>query len=176
MTHDRWRAVPRGLMFLIEMLCSALLVLMVIFTAYTVIMRYVFNNPPFWGDTLTMFCNIWFVLLGYAASVRKRDYIAMQGFYAVIPHIAGFLLNLLWDVITMGFGAFLVWYGLDAAMRVPGQFWELGGLPKKIPLMIMPLSGGLFALAALFNVSSDIRKLRDGRIREPFADDMGEGI
>ena len=43
-----------------------LLVLMVSFTIYTVVMRYVFRNPPFWGDTVSLFCNIWLVLIAYA--------------------------------------------------------------------------------------------------------------
>ena len=32
--------------------------MMVVFTVYTVVMRYVFQNPPFWGDTLSVFCNM----------------------------------------------------------------------------------------------------------------------
>ena len=54
---------------------------MVVFTVYTVVMRYVFHDPPFWGDTLSVFCNIWVTMLGYSLAVRDRQDIALRGFY-----------------------------------------------------------------------------------------------
>ena len=38
--------------------CAILLLLMVVFTVYSVVMRYVFENPPVWGDLLTVLSNI----------------------------------------------------------------------------------------------------------------------
>ena len=32
--------------------CAVLLFLMVVFTVYSVVMRYVFENPPVWGTCL----------------------------------------------------------------------------------------------------------------------------
>ncbi len=166
----------RAVMRLIEMVCGSLLALMVLFTVYTVFMRYVFNNPPFWGDTLTLFCNIWFVLLAYAISARKRDYIAMQGLYAVLPARWGATLNFLWDALTVAFGLFLVGYGYVAARTVPGEFWELGGLPMEVPLMIMPIAGGCMALAAVRNVAADLARLRGGGGAESKLTVSGEGV
>ncbi|MEP6609000.1 MAG: TRAP transporter small permease subunit [Burkholderiaceae bacterium] len=60
--------------------CS-LLAPIVAFTIYTVVMRYVFNNPPFWGDTVALFRDIWRVLLAYALAVRDREDIASEGIY-----------------------------------------------------------------------------------------------
>ncbi len=48
----------------VRALCGTLLALMVVFTVYTVVMRYIFHDPPFWGDTLSVFCNIWLTMLG----------------------------------------------------------------------------------------------------------------
>jgi TRAP-type C4-dicarboxylate transport system permease small subunit len=132
----------------VKIICGLLLVLMVVFTAYTVMMRYVFQNPPFWGDTLSVFCNIWVTMLGYSLAVRDREDIALRGFYKVIPPIAGFLLDMLWNSMVFCFGLYLVWYGYDAAVNVPGMFWELGGLKKTVPMMIMPITGFLVAMAA----------------------------
>ena len=147
----------------LEWFCSALLVAMVLITAYTVVMRYVFRNPPFWGDTLTMFCNIWLVLIAFAISVRKRDFIAMQGAYALLPAGWPFALNFAWNVMTVVFGAFLFGFGIEAAMNVPGSYWELGGLPNKVPMAIMPIAGALIALSAMRNVVEDVGSLRQRR-------------
>ena len=72
----------------------------------------------------------------------------MQGLYAAMPRFVGVTLDVLWNVVILVFGLFLVWYGTQAALNVPGMFWELGGLPKRYPMLIMPISGALTSLAA----------------------------
>jgi TRAP-type C4-dicarboxylate transport system permease small subunit len=160
-------AIEQRTLDLLEIFCSALLVAMVLFTAYTVVMRYAFGNPPFWGDTLTMFCNIWLVLIAYAVAVRKREFIAMQGIYAMLPAGWPFALNFAWNVMTALFGAFVLWYGVIAAVNVPGSYWELGGLPNKVPMAIMPISGALIVLAALRNVAEDLGSRRGSAVEGP---------
>ena len=154
------RVFERRVQRALETLCGALLLAMVLVTAYTVVMRYAFRNPPFWGDTLTMFCNIWLVLIAYAISVRNRQFIAMQGAYALLPAGWGSALNFVWNVVTVIFGAVLFWFGISAAANVPGSYWELGGLPNKVPMSIMPIAGALTALAALRNVFEDVAMRR----------------
>ena len=137
-----------GLSATVRVLCSILLVLMVLFTVYTVVMRYVFLNPPFWGDTLSVFCNIWVTMLGYSLAVRDREDIALRGFYDMIPRRAGFLLDMFWTVMVFTFGVYLAWFGWIAAQEVPGMFWELDGLKKTYPMLVMPIAGVLVAMAA----------------------------
>jgi TRAP-type C4-dicarboxylate transport system permease small subunit len=159
------RALERRALGFLELLCSVLLVAMVVVTVYTVVMRYVFRNPPFWGDTLTMFCNIWLVLIAYAVSVRKREFIAMQGVYAMLPAGWPFALNFAWNMMTTVFGALLAVYGASAVANVPGSYWELGGLPNSVPLSIVPLAGVLILTAGLRNLGEDIAMHRRRRER-----------
>ena len=140
----------------VRMLCCVLLVLMVVFIVYTVVMRYVFQNPPFWGDTLSVFCNIWVTMLGYSLAVRDREDIALRGFYKLIPPRAGFLLDMFWTAMVFAFGLYLAWFGWVAATNVPGMFWELGGLKKTYPMLIMPIAGVLVAMAASSLMLEDI--------------------
>jgi TRAP-type C4-dicarboxylate transport system permease small subunit len=138
----------KGLSATVRVLCSVFLVLMVVFTVYTVVMRYVFLNPPFWGDTLSVFCNIWVTMLGYSLAVRDREDIALRGFYNMIPPRAAFLLDMFWTAMVFAFGLYLAWFGWVAAKDVPGMFWELGGLKKTYPMLAMPVAGVLVAMAA----------------------------
>ena len=140
----------------IQIFCGILLVLMVVFTVYTVVMRYVFHNPPFWGDTLSVFCNIWVTMLGYSLAVRDREDIALRGFYKLIPPLAGFLLDMFWSAMVFFFGLYLIWFGWVAAQNVPGMFWELGGLKKMFPMMVMPIAGLLVAMAASMLILEDV--------------------
>jgi TRAP-type C4-dicarboxylate transport system permease small subunit len=140
----------------VRLVCGVMLLLMVIFTAYTVVMRYVFHDPPFWGDTLSVFCNIWVTMLGYSLAVRDREDIALRGFYKLIPPLAGFLLDMLWSTMVFFFGLYLVWFGFDAARNVPGMFLELGGLKKMYPMLVMPVAGGLVAMASSMLILEDV--------------------
>jgi TRAP-type C4-dicarboxylate transport system permease small subunit len=152
--------IERLIRLAITGLTGVLLVLMVVFTLYTVVMRYVFHDAPFWGDTVAMFANIWLVLLAYSLAVRDREEIASQGLYVFLPLTLVALLRRIWQLLSLAMGLFLAWFGLDAALSVPGRYWELGGLPKMVPMLIMPLAGLLIALAASLNVLEDVSRQR----------------
>lgn len=147
------RFLRRGLAFL----CSVLLVMMVAFTCYTVVMRTVFQDPPFWGDTMALFANIWLVMLAFALSIRERESISMQMIYSYLPARIVTALELLWDMLFVATGIFITFYGYQVASRIPGTYWELGNLPKSVPMAILPVSGVLVTLAALFVLVEDLR-------------------
>lgn len=156
--------IDAAIVAVIRYFCTAMLFLMVFFITYTVVMRYVFLDPPFWGDTLAIFANIWFVMLAFVLAVHDREHIAMQALYDVLSPAWGFAFRLFWDLVIVVIGLFLLVYGIEAVQRVPGRYWELDGLRKSYPMMIMPITGGLVALAALRPIILDIRRfLREGR-------------
>lgn len=148
-------ALDRFIRLGITGLSCTLLVLMAIFTVYTVVMRYIFHNPPFWGDTISLFCNIWLVFMAYSLAVRDREEISSEALYDYLPRLVVIALGYTWQFMTFSFGLFLLWFGFDAALDVPGQYWELGGMPKTIPMMIMPISGFLIATMAAISITED---------------------
>lgn len=168
--------VAARLALVVRILCGVLLGLMVVFTVYTVVMRYVFHNPPFWGDTLSVFCNIWVTMLGYSLAVRDRQDIALRGFYKLISPLAGQLLDLLWNVMVFCFGLYLMWFGWVAAQNVPGMFWELGGLKKMFPMTIMPIAGALAAMAASMLILEDVLVLMGRRAGRDLSESAVEVI
>lgn len=142
--------------------CVALLAAMVAFTLYTVFMRSVMNDPPFWGDTLTLVANVWLVMLAFALSVRERESIAMQMIYDYVPARAAGVLETLWNLLFVAVGLMIVVYGYEVAERIPGTYWELGNAPKRWLVMILPVSGALVAAAGLRVLAEDFRALRRG--------------
>ena len=148
-------AADRVLRRVVAWLTCTLLVLMVFFTVYTVVMRYVFKNPPFWGDTVSLFCNIWLVLAAYCLAVRDREDIVSEGLYPFLPPSAQHALRYAWQVLTLLFAIYLLWFGAVAALNVPGMYWELGGLPRKYPLLALPLCGFLLTLVTAMNLVED---------------------
>ena len=96
-----------GLKGLLNTICATFIVLMVFFTVWTVVMRYIFLNAPFWSDTLTMFFNVWMVFLALAITVRDRSHISMTMMYEILPPIVGFSCEFLWTVLICAFGIFI---------------------------------------------------------------------
>jgi TRAP-type C4-dicarboxylate transport system permease small subunit len=142
--------------------CIAMLGAMVAFTLYTVFMRSVMNDPPFWGDTLTLVANVWLVMLAFALSIRERESIAMQMIYDYVSARVAGALETLWNLLFVAVGVMIVIYGYEVAERIPGSYWELGNLPKRWLVMILPVSGALVAVAALRVLAEDFRALRRG--------------
>lgn len=156
--------------------CAVLLLLMVVFTVYSVIMRYVFENPPVWGDLLTVLSNIWLVFFALALTVRDRDHIALDLVYSWLPLKLAFAIQQFWSVVIFGIGILMIVYGLEAVATMGGKYWEMwyfawedGGLvfkpnymPKKYAISIVPISGLLVSVAALASILEDSLRLKAG--------------
>ena len=140
---------------LLTIFCAFALVMMVIFTVYTVVMRYFFLSPPIWGDILTLFSNIWLVFLALALTVREGEYIELDLIYWRVSPRSAFLIHQFWGSVVIGLGLIIAVYGYQVAMTNPGKYWELNYLPKKYPLMILPLTGLLVTIGALVKFIED---------------------
>mgnify|MGYP002641811780 CR=1 FL=1 len=159
-TVDR---IDRGIQKVIRFICGVLILSTVVFTAYTVFMRYVMDDAPFWGDTVALFANIWLVMLALALAIRTRNQISMTGIYELGPPQLSFILEIIWNAFICGFGIFLVIYGWEHSVSMEANFyWELDDLSKFYPTLIVPISGFFIALAAVAVMIEDILHLQRG--------------
>lgn len=169
--------------------CAVLLLLMVAFTVYTVVMRYVFENPPVWGDLLTVLSNIWLVFFALALTVRDRDHIALDLMYSWLPNKFAFVIQQFWSVVIFGLGIVMIIYGLEAVATMGGKYWEMwyfawedGGfvfkpnyMPKKYAISIVPISGFLISFAALASILEDSFRLKANTYEHASDFDASEG-
>lgn len=156
--------------------CALMLLLMVIFTVYTVIMRYVFENPPVWGDLLTVLSNIWLVFIALVLTVREKEHIALNLIYSRLPTVVGFAIQQLWTAIICALGVVIFIYGMEVVSTMGGKYWEMwhfawenGGIqfkpnymPKWYAMMILPISGALISLASLIAIIEDTVHFKRG--------------
>ncbi len=156
--------------------CAILLLMMVAFTVYTVIMRYVFLNPPIWGDLLTVLSNIWLVFFALALTVRDKDHIALDMIYNWLPQKVAFLVQQFWTAVIFCLGLVMIIWGLEAVSTMGGKYWEMwyfawedGGIvfkpnymPKKYAIAIVPISGLLVCVAAIASIIEDSMRLKAG--------------
>ena len=165
--------VDVGVRKLLTAFCAVALFTMVAFTVYTVFMRYVFLDPPMWGDILTLFSNIWLVFIALALTVREREHIALTFIYTRLPGKFAFGMQQLWALVILGLGVVIAVYGFEVAWTNPGKYWELGYLPKKYPMLILPITGVLITLGALVAFIEDCVRYRAGTFEA--AGGMGAG-
>ena len=119
-----------------------------------------------------MFCNIWLVFIALALNVRQKEHIALNFLYTLLPHAAGFAVQLFWTAVFFIVGAFICWYGYEVAVQNPNRLWEFGYMRKTYPLIIMPICGLLICIAAVVAAVEDVILFRAGKFRA--AGDMTE--
>ena len=138
-----------------------------------------FENPPVWGDLLTVLSNIWLVFLALALTVRDKDHIALNLIYSWLPLKAAFLIQQFWTLVIFCLGIVMIVYGLEAVDTMGGKYWEMwhfawedgqfvfkpNYMPKKYAIAIVPLSGFLVCVAAIASIIEDSFRMRAGTYR-----------
>ena len=162
---DTLKAFDMWVRRLLTWFCAILLAMMVIFTVYTVFMRYVFLNPPVWGDQMAVFSCIWLVFIALALTTREKEHIALDMLYTYLPVKWAFAVQEMWNLIICILGAVLLVYGYDTAVNNFGKYWELNYMPKTWPMMILPVTGGLIMLGAFAAFLEDCAEYRRGDFR-----------
>ena len=161
----------------LERFCMLLLLMMVVFTVYTVIMRYVFENPPVWGDLLTVLSNIWLVFIALVITVRENQHIALNLIYSRLPNSVAFAVQQLWIGVIFLLGIVICIYGWEVVSKMGGKYWEMwhfawedgwfvfkpNYMPKKYAVLILPITGAMVSLAALVATIEDAVRLKRGK-------------
>jgi len=168
--------VDRAVKKTLTAFCALFLLLMVVFAVYNIVMRYVFLNPPVWGDLLTVLSNIWLVFIALALTVRDKDHIALDLIYTWLPLKAVFTIQQFWTSVIFCLGLVMIIYGIEAVNTMGGKYWEMwyftwengqfvfkpNYMPKKFAIAIVPISGLLVCAAAIASIVEDSFSLRAG--------------
>ena len=125
-------------------------------------MRYVFNNPPVWGDLLTVLSNIWLMFIALALTARDNEHIALNLIYEKLPGELSLYIKQFWKIMIMVIGIVLIIYGVELVEGMRGKYWEMwyfeisskgiefkeNYMPKKYAVAIFPLAGVLTTIGA----------------------------
>ena len=147
---------------ILEAMCSLFLALMVGFTIYNVVMRYVFANPPVWGDLLTVLSNIWLMFIALSLTARDNEHIALNLIYEKLPSRLALYIRQFWKLMIIVIGIVLIIYGFELVGGMRGKYWEMwhfeftaqgiefkeNYMPKKYAVTILPLAGFLTTFGA----------------------------
>ena len=87
------------------------LVLMTAFVAWQVFCRYVLNDSPSWTEPGSVMLMSWFIFLGAAVGVRENYHLGFDVLLYVLPRGGKKWLRMISDVVALGFGIGMIWYG-----------------------------------------------------------------
>lgn len=139
------------------------LIAMTLIVAWTVFGRYVLNDTPAWGEPVSLFLMLWFILLGGAVGVRELDH---MGFDVGLHYMRGgwkSALVYINEALVVVFGLAMFGYGVQLAAGVWGDSIPVVGISKGwdyIPIAV----GGV--MVALFSIEKMLLKL-SGQPLEP---------
>ena len=135
------------------------LLLMTLFVSWQIFGRYVLNQSPSWTEPASLLLMSWFILLGSAVGVREGNHLGFEiGLHSAPPMLRRCML-VVTEVLVIGFGAAMAWYGTDLAVGT----WSaaMPGLPISQGVDYVPLVfGGV--LIALFALEKLVRLLLAG--------------
>lgn len=182
--------IDRSVKKMLTGFCAAFLFLMVVFAVYNVVMRYVFEDPPVWGDLLTVLSNIWLVFIALALTVRDKDHIALDLIYTWLPVKVAFIVQQFWTLVIFCLGIVMIIYGIEAVSTMGGKYWEMwhfawedgqfvfmpNYMPKKYAIAVVPISGFLVCVAAIAAIIEDSLKMLAGTYTQAKDADSNIGI
>jgi len=150
---------------LLENVVLVLFSLLCILVFGEVIARYVFNNPFFWSEELTIYTFTWVSFLGAALALKNNRHVLVGVFVSWLPRTAQYAATLLADVIVMGFLILLLVQSI--------LFWELShslrSIALNIPLSFVSASLVVMAGLMIFYLGDAIvQKHRAYRMRKPW--------
>ena len=146
------------------------LIVTVVLIFYQVVMRYVFNNTPFWTEEVARYIFVWQIWLGTSIGVRERKHIRVELvrelFVRTGRKLQGHILEIMIILVWMAFTAFLTVSGfqLISAQAAQGAVSVGLRLPLQYAYAAIPVGCGVVTVRLAFNLVSEFKDMLKRRI------------
>ena len=127
----------------VEVVCVALLVLLVLDVWLGVLVRHVLPLPLTFTEELARYLMIWMALLAISCGIVHREHIGVSFVFVSLPPRVRRVLALAFDLIAFVFFLVLLWYGIGFVERGFRRLTMIGGMPKAYPFMGVPLAAAV---------------------------------
>lgn len=146
---------------LLDYLCMALLLVMLVATGYQVFARYILDAPTFWSAELSRYLLVWLTMLGSASLMKEKgghitvDYVMDR----LPPRILSVCLFVR-DMFTLLMCALLGYHGATL-VEVGGRTSSSGlGVPMSYPYLAIPAGAVIIAIVLLLARNEECVKHR----------------
>lgn len=154
--------------WVIERLCVALLLVLVLDVWLGVLARYVLPFRLTFTEELARYLMIWMALLAVSCGIVYREHIGVEFIFVRLPAPVRRWLALAFDVTAFGFFAILFFYGLGFTAAGFGRLSMIYQIPKGWFFAGVPIAAGLaclqLALLALHDALAEQAPERTGAV------------
>lgn len=125
-----------------------------------VFFRYVLNQSLFWSEELVRYALLWGVMLTCGLVSYNGTHIKIDMLQRMLPALLGRLLNLLVDLLCIGFYVVMIWQGYLFVQRTSFQTSSVLGLPMYYVYSAMPVGAAVMTLFTVLAWRRDYRTKR----------------
>ena len=146
------QAIVRAFDFLegaIKILMAGLIAGMVVLIAMQVCFRYVLNQPLAWTEEVARHLMVWSALLGAAVAYRRKGHLGMDILVMHLPLHWRRAVEVILQVLSIGFFGILVIHGIPLVERTMRQFSSAIRIPMGYIYMSIPVGSALILLFAI---------------------------
>lgn len=153
--------------------CGFLLLIFTGLVLYSVVMRYVFNQPPMWGEELPKLLFIWMTFIGAGFAYLGGQNIRMTALIDLVPSHTRRTIEIIMHVAVVVMLLGVLWYSVPILRLASRSVSYATGLSDIWKFIVLPIG----ALLLLVNEYFRLRKLLTGGVDEPepVADGWQEG-
>lgn len=141
--------------WLVERVCVALLVLLVLDVWLGVLVRYVIPLPLTFTEELARYLMIWMALLAVSSGIAHREHIGVEFVFSRLPDRGRRALAVTFDAIAFAFFFALLFYGIGFVEKGFSRLTMIYAIPKGYPFMGVPLAAFFACLQLLLMMVHD---------------------
>ena len=140
---DRSAALSARLNHWVELICAAIIAVLIVDIWIGIFGRYVFELPVTWAEDLARYLMIWAALLAVSCGVARREHVAVTALLHRVPiHIRRWI-DVGIDALAFAFFAFLAYFGVGMTEQGATQFATIFDMTMMIPFASVPVSSAL---------------------------------
>lgn len=151
---------------LVEILSIIGISLIVLFTAYEVISREIFNRPTIWTNEITSYLLVWLGMLGIVYAFDKGTHVSVDFIFKRLDLRFQRLSNVVTSVLIFAFSLLICIYGYKYWFLAYSRGWRHFGMldiPMSYTRISFPIIGALLAFQtaiATFDAVSQLKAKR----------------
>ena len=110
------------------------------------------STPPSWTEEMSRFFFLWYSFLACAVTLRAKQHLGLDYFYRQFNPKFRYVLDYIIQILILGFGAYIAFYGVQLFSIVAKRKAPISGLSMTCFYAVLPIMGVLFVLIALESI------------------------
>jgi len=131
---------------------KVMLLAMVIITGVQVFSRYVLGFSIRWSEEVPLILMVWFGFISMSIGVKKKLHISIELFFKMFPKPMQKVIYKLVDLLMMGFGLVMTYYGFNLARLTMGSTMPATKLPSGVLYSVIAVAGVMITYDTLMDL------------------------